>query len=176
MLGTAQPNMRVLANVTVIVIGVIVASIGEIKFVLIGVIFCLAGVVFESSRLAMVDRLLKGSEFKMDPMVSLYYFAPVCACMNGVVALLMEVPLLSTAQIYDLGLFTLLANASIAFMLNLAVVFLVCFTLPVNPLLALNQQPCTNFVLDRKDFCARPHPFRCAQGYPSRRRFNGHLW
>jgi cytochrome c oxidase assembly factor CtaG len=77
----------------------------------------------------MVERLLNGAEFKMDPMVSLYYFAPVCAIMNGSVALFLEVPSLSMAKIYDLGLITLLANASIAFMLNLAVVFLVRFTL-----------------------------------------------
>jgi hypothetical protein len=125
MLGTAQPNMRTLANVMVIVVGVIVASIGEIKFVLIGVIFALLGVMFEATRLAMVERLLSSAEFKMDPMVSLYYFAPVCAIMNGSVALYMELPLITMDKIYDLGLFTLLLNASVAFLLNLAVVFLV---------------------------------------------------
>ncbi|KAF2670916.1 DMT family organic anion transporter [Microthyrium microscopicum] len=124
-LGTAQPNIRTLGNIMVIVVGVIIASIGEIKFVLIGVVFCILGVAFEATRLAMVDRLLNGAEFKMDPMVSLYYFAPVCAVMNGTVALFLEVPSLSMAKIYDLGLMTLLANASVAFMLNLAVVFLI---------------------------------------------------
>jgi hypothetical protein len=117
--------MRTLANVMVIVVGVVVASIGEIKFVVIGVIFAILGVMFEATRLAMVERLLSSAEFKMDPMVSLYYFAPVCALMNGSVALYMEVPLLSMDKIYDLGLFTLLLNASVAFLLNLAVVFLV---------------------------------------------------
>jgi hypothetical protein len=61
----------------------------------------------------------------MDPMVSLYYFAPVCAMMNGMVALFMEIPSLSMAQISDLGFFTLLVNATLAFCLNLSVVFLV---------------------------------------------------
>ncbi|KAG8406863.1 hypothetical protein J3459_018583 [Metarhizium acridum] len=40
----------------------------------------------------MVQRLLSSADFKMDPLVSLYYFAPVCAVMNGVVALLLARP------------------------------------------------------------------------------------
>jgi Triose-phosphate Transporter family len=116
-----------LGNVTAIVVGVIIASIGEIKFVMIGFVCAMLGVAFEATRLAMVERLLSSAEFKMDPMVTLYYFAPVCAIMNGCVALFLEIPSLSMAQVYDLGLFTLLANASIAFCLNLSVVFLVRF-------------------------------------------------
>jgi hypothetical protein len=93
--------------------------------VLFGVVCALLGVAFEATRLAMVERLLSGTEFKMEPMVLLYYFAPVCAVMNGCVALFLEIPKISIDKVMDLGLFTLLANASIAFMLNLAVVFLV---------------------------------------------------
>jgi hypothetical protein len=122
--------MKTFMNVCVIVVGVIVASIGEIKFVTYGVICALLGVAFEATRLAMVERLLNSSEFKMEPLVSLYYFAPVCAIMNGCVALFLEIPNLSVEKVMDLGLFTLLANASVAFMLNVAVVFLVCIFRP----------------------------------------------
>jgi len=93
------------------------------------------GVAFEATRLAMVERLLSSSEFKMDPMVSLYYFAPVCALMNGFVALFVEIPSLSMTQITDIGFSVFLANASIAFCLNLSVVFLVSIfhvAFPVN--------------------------------------------
>jgi len=65
------------------------------------------------------------SEFKMDPLVSLYYFAPVCAIMNGVTALFLEVPNMTLDHVYSVGLFTLLANAMVAFGLNVSVVFLV---------------------------------------------------
>jgi hypothetical protein len=75
----------------------------------------------------MVQRLLSGSEFKMDPLVSLYYFAPVCALMNFSIALIWEVPQVTMEQVYAVGLWTLLLNASIAFMLNVSVVFLVSF-------------------------------------------------
>ena len=115
-----------------IVVGVIIASIGEIQFKMIGFVFAIMGVAFEATRLAMVERLLSSAEFKMDPMVSLYYFAPVCALMNGMVALFMEVPHLSMDKIYDLGFGTLLANATVAFALNLSVVFLVSFVAHVS--------------------------------------------
>ncbi|EAS32421.3 uncharacterized protein CIMG_03445 [Coccidioides immitis RS] len=124
-LGMAPPNMRVLFNVSFIVIGVIIASFGEIHFVLVGFLFQIGGIVFEATRLVMVQRLLSSAEYKMDPLVSLYYFAPVCALMNFVVALAFEAPYVTMEHFQRTGLFTLLANAMVAFLLNVAVVFLI---------------------------------------------------
>lgn len=124
-LGMAPVNLKVLLNVSVIVIGVIIASFGEIKFVFIGFLFQIGGIVFEAIRLVMVQRLLSSAEFKMDPLVSLYYFAPVCAVMNGVTALFLEVPKLTMDHLYNVGILTLIANALVAFLLNVSVVFLI---------------------------------------------------
>ncbi|KAE9979408.1 hypothetical protein BLS_009829 [Venturia inaequalis] len=124
-LGIAPPNMKTLGNVSVIVVGVIIASFGEIRFVLIGFAVQVLGIVCEATRLAMVERLLSSAEFKMDPLVSLYYFAPACAVMNGMMFIILELPKISTEKILDLGLITLLLNASVAFCLNIAVVFLI---------------------------------------------------
>lgn len=126
-LGISPVNLKVLMNVSAIVVGVIIASFGEIKFVLIGFLFQIGGIIFEAIRLVMVQRLLSSAEFKMDPLVSLYYFAPVCAVMNGVTTLFLEAPKMSMTDIYNVGLITLLANAMVAFMLNVSVVFLVSF-------------------------------------------------
>lgn len=73
----------------------------------------------------MVQRLLSSAEFKMDPLVSLYYFAPVCTFMNFCVAIFFELPSIKLEDIYRVGLWTLLANACIAFLLNVSVVFLI---------------------------------------------------
>ncbi|TKA30382.1 hypothetical protein B0A50_02609 [Salinomyces thailandicus] len=121
----SEPSLKTLGNVSLIVVGVVIASIGEIKFVMIGFLFQCGGIVFEAIRLVMVQRLLSGSEFKMDPLVSLYYFAPACALMNGVVSLLFEVPRMTIGDIEKVGYFTFLVNAMIAFMLNVSVVFLI---------------------------------------------------
>lgn len=117
--------MRILLNVSVIVAGVIIASIGEIHFVLLGFIYQIGGICFEATRLVMVQRLLSSPEYKMDPLVSLYYFAPICAILNGFVALIVEVPDMSFEHFQRVGAATLLLNAIVAFLLNVAVVFLV---------------------------------------------------
>lgn len=72
-----QPNIRILGNVSVIVLGIVIASYGEIAFVFVGFVFQACGIVFESIRLVLVQKLLSSAEYKMDPLVSLYYFAPV---------------------------------------------------------------------------------------------------
>jgi hypothetical protein len=117
--------MKTLGNVSFIVIGVVIASMGELKFVMVGFLFQVAGIVFEAVRLVMVQRLLSSAEFKMDPLVSLYYYAPACAVMNGMVLLFTEFPRLTMADIDRVGGLTLLANALVAFLLNVSVVFLV---------------------------------------------------
>ena len=111
-------------------VGVVIASFGEIDFVLTGFLYQVGGIVFEAVRIVMVERLLSGAEFKMDPLVSLYYYAPVCAVMNLTVALFWEIPSVTMEQVYAVGLGTLLLNASVAFCLNVSVVFLVSLLPP----------------------------------------------
>ena len=118
-------NWRKLFNVSFIVLGVMIASFGEIQFVLIGFLFQCGGILFEAIRLVMVQQLLSGAEFKMDPLVSLYYFAPICAVMNGIIALVVEVPKMKFVEVQNVGFSLFILNAMIAFLLNVSVVFLV---------------------------------------------------
>lgn len=124
-LAIDKPNLKILGNVSFIVIGVIVASYGEIAFNLTGFIYQVVGIVFEAIRLVMVQQLLSSAEYKMDPLVSLYYFAPVCAAMNFVMYVIFEGSSLGLSHIARVGLLTLLGNAMVAFCLNVSVVFLV---------------------------------------------------
>ncbi|KAI3397682.1 hypothetical protein diail_10451 [Diaporthe ilicicola] len=121
----APPNVKVLGNVSVIVLGVVIASFGEIKFVLSGFTFQVGGVVFEALRLVLVQRLLSSGDFKMDPLVSLYYFAPACAVTNGLFTALVELPRLTMNDITNLGPMVLFANAFVAFLLNVSGVLLI---------------------------------------------------
>ncbi|KAF7553034.1 hypothetical protein G7Z17_g3909 [Cylindrodendrum hubeiense] len=121
----APPNFRVLGNVSVIVVGIIIASFGEIKFDLTGFIYQVCGILFEALRLVMVQRLLSSAEFKMDPLVSLYYYAPACAVTNGLFTLFIEIPRITMGDIHSLGIYTLIANAIVAFLLNVSVVLLI---------------------------------------------------
>ncbi|KAI9044839.1 TPT-domain-containing protein [Aspergillus affinis] len=123
--GIAPANMRTLGNVMLIVVGVVIASFGEVKFDMFGFLIQIGGIIFEALRLVMVQRLLSSSEFKMDPLVSLYYFAPACAVTNGVVTYFYELPRLTMGDINNLGVATLVANALVAFLLNVSVVLLI---------------------------------------------------
>jgi hypothetical protein len=168
-LGVSAPNLKQFLNVSAIVVGVIIASMGEIHFVTVGVLFQMGGIIFEALRLTMVQRLLSSADYKMDPLVSLYYFAPICAVMNGVVALIWEIPNCTMAEVYNVGLFTFFLNGLCAFMLNVSVVFLVSFPgqeLPVTQLTAFS---------DWQDFRCRPYPLRCSKGYSPGWRFHDDL-
>lgn len=133
-MGIAPVNLKVLGNVSFIVLGVIIASFGELQFVMVGFLFQVAGIVFEAVRLVMVERILSSKEFKMDPLVSLYYYAPACAIMNSMVLVFTELPTLTMNDIHRVGGLTLFANAGVAFLLNVSVVFLVRLTMTLRGL------------------------------------------
>ncbi|KAI1820403.1 triose-phosphate transporter family-domain-containing protein [Xylaria intraflava] len=123
--GMAAPNLNKLLNVSAIVIGVAIASFGELKFDGLGFIIQVTGIVCEALRLVMVQRLLSSDEFKMDPLVSVYYYAPACAVINGFFTILIEAPRMTMGDILHVGLATLVANAFVAFLLNVSVVLLI---------------------------------------------------
>lgn len=150
--------MKTLANVSAIVVGVAIASYGEIKFDWTGFLVQAFGIVCEATRLVMVQRLLSSAEFKMDPMVSLYYYAPACAVINGVITLFVEIPKMTMTDIYDLGMITLVMNAFIAFLLNVAVVLLVSLVLA-------SQHHEADPVTDRQDLSGSLDTIRRSQRY-----------
>ncbi|KAG7571118.1 hypothetical protein FFLO_00943 [Filobasidium floriforme] len=117
-----EPNQRLIGVVAMISLGCCTAAYGELHFVLTGFICQALALCFEASRLVMIEILLHG--MKMDPLVSLYYYAPVCAALNFVIMLLVE----GVEPFYHLervGAFVLFTNAGIAFALNVAAVFLI---------------------------------------------------
>lgn len=158
--GVASPSLKVLGNVSVIVVGVVIASFDEIQFDLTGFLYQLGGITFEALRLVLVQKLLNSAEYKMDPLVSLYYFAPVCALMNGLVSLFTEFPAMTMDDVYHVGIWTLLANAMIAFLLNVAVVFLVYSSA------RLSSTDLTDIFLDQQNILPRLHSVRCPEGHP----------
>lgn len=118
----AEPNKKLAVIVLMISVGVALASHGELHFNFVGFLTQAAAVAFEASRLVMIQMLLHG--LKMDPLVSLHYYAPVCAVINLTVLPFTE----GLAPFYELarvGPAVLLSNAALAFLLNIAAVFLV---------------------------------------------------
>jgi hypothetical protein len=123
--GVASPKLKVLLNVLFIVFGVSLASFGEIKFVWLGFFFQAGGIFAEAVRLILIQILLSDSGQKMDPLVSLYYYAPVCTVMNFLVAAATELHSFQIQDIWRVGIWTLVLNAMLAFLLNGSSVFLI---------------------------------------------------
>ncbi|KAF3760133.1 integral membrane protein [Cryphonectria parasitica EP155] len=123
--GVAHPTRTALLKILLIVFGVMVASVGEIRISWLGVWYQMAGLVFEALRLVMIQVLLAGDGEGMDPLVSLYYFAPVCGAMNLVTVYLTEMQSFDVADFVRVGPTILLFNAMVAFGLNVASVFLI---------------------------------------------------
>jgi len=117
-----EPSKKLAVIVVMISSGVALASHGELKFNMVGFLTQAAAVVFEASRLVMIQILLHG--LKMDPLVSLHYYAPVCAVINLAILPFTE-GLAPFMELMRVGPFILLSNAFVAFLLNVAAVFLV---------------------------------------------------
>ncbi|KAM3438740.1 hypothetical protein MY4824_003042 [Beauveria thailandica] len=123
-LNIASPNLKFLGNVAFIVFGVMIATFGEIQFHLLGFFFQACAIIFGTLRLVLVQRLLSHPELNMDPMVSLYYYAPACALFNGVLTAVIEAPDMRLSDFSNVGVPMLLANAFVAFLLNVSIVLL----------------------------------------------------
>lgn len=140
----SRPRLSTLGNILVITAGVFLSSVGEVSFAWSGFLIHMIGTIAESSRLLLIQALLKGGGGEsqdgkvdveeavrrrgiagMSPLVGLYYFAPVCALLNAFVALLVEIPRFHVADLHRVGVSTLALNSVVAFMLNVAGVFLV---------------------------------------------------
>ncbi|GAA5847828.1 hypothetical protein JCM5353_000214 [Sporobolomyces roseus] len=121
--GLDKLEPRKFIIVIAISFGVALASYGEVAFDMGGFLCQALGILFEAARLVSIQKLLTG--LKMGPLVSLYYFAPVCAGLNMILIPFFE----GSAPFYEVldvvGLPLLLLNASTAFALNCAVVFLI---------------------------------------------------
>ncbi|KAG2156814.1 TPT-domain-containing protein [Suillus bovinus] len=76
----SEPSRKLLLIVLMISSGVAVTSKGERFFSWIGFFIQAGGVGFEATRLVLIQTLLHG--LKMDPLVSLHLYAPVCAVIN----------------------------------------------------------------------------------------------
>ncbi|KAG6875778.1 hypothetical protein C0993_007471 [Termitomyces sp. T159_Od127] len=117
-----EPNRKLLLIVLMISCGVALASHGELHFHLGGFLVQAAAVVFEASRLVLIQIILHN--LKMDPLVSLHYYAPVCAAINLCILPFTE-GLAPFYALSTLGPSILFTNALVAFLLNVAAVFLV---------------------------------------------------
>ncbi|KAH6831075.1 Drug/metabolite transporter superfamily protein [Perilla frutescens var. hirtella] len=113
-------------NMLAISAGVAIAAYGEAKYDSWGVLLQLGAVVFEATRLVLIQILLTSKGINLNPITSLYYVAPSCFAFLSIPWLFVEFPLLRnriSGLEFDFLIFG--TNCVCAFALNLAVFLLV---------------------------------------------------
>merc|ERR1712159_283581 len=73
---TEKFSWKLMGNMSIITIGVMIASYGELRFNMIGFIFQISCLIFESTRLALIQILLQRRGLKLTPITSMYLVSP----------------------------------------------------------------------------------------------------
>ncbi|KAI0166876.1 TPT-domain-containing protein [Hypoxylon sp. FL1284] len=123
--GVEHPTWLKFFYITIIALGVVMASAGEIHFSWPGFVYQVAGILLESVRVTMIQSLVSAEGLSMDPLVSLYYYAPVCAVTNFVLSLASGWSTIEWTHAAEVGFWMLLLNAVVAFLLNVSSVLLI---------------------------------------------------
>ncbi|KAI4379777.1 hypothetical protein MLD38_006030 [Melastoma candidum] len=118
-------HMKTMLNMLSISLGVAIAAYGEAKFDAWGVMLQLGALVFEATRLVMIQILLTSKGINLNPITSLYYVAPCCFVFLLIPWFFVELPILRENSSFHLDFWVFGSNAFCAFGLNLAVFLLV---------------------------------------------------
>uniref|UniRef100_A0A0D6QWM5 Sugar phosphate transporter domain-containing protein n=1 Tax=Araucaria cunninghamii TaxID=56994 RepID=A0A0D6QWM5_ARACU len=114
-----------MANMVGISVGVAIAAYGEAKFNAWGVLLQLGAVIFEATRLVLIQILLTSKGITLNPITTLYYVAPCCLVFLTVPWLFVEFPVLKQASSFHFDYVVFGTNSACAFALNLAVFLLI---------------------------------------------------
>ncbi|KAJ0861265.1 putative sugar phosphate transporter domain, putative sugar phosphate/phosphate translocator [Helianthus annuus] len=116
---------QTMVNMSSISFGVAIAAYGEARFNTWGVMLQLGAVVFEATRLVLIQILLTSKGITFNPITSLYYVAPCCLVFLTIPWVIVEVPRLREMSNFELDFVVFGTNSFCAFALNLAVFLLV---------------------------------------------------
>lgn len=77
--GLEELSGRMFVIMSIISIGVVVASIGEVTIVWVGVVYQMGGVIAEALRLIFIEIFLKKKGVRLNLISMMYYVSP-CRC------------------------------------------------------------------------------------------------
>ncbi|KAG0630564.1 hypothetical protein M758_1G187900 [Ceratodon purpureus] len=118
---TDKPRCDIFWNMVLISAGVIIASMGEVHFNIIGFIFQIAGILAEALRLVLTQVLLQKKGLSLNPITSLYYIAPCSFFFLAIPWAFLERPMMMDAEVVKFDIWIFGSNALCALALNLAV-------------------------------------------------------
>merc|ERR1719482_2094301 len=106
-----------------VVLGLLLTTVGEMDFSLLGFTFQMMGTLSDSLRLALTKVLLSSKHaVKMDPMSALYFSSPTMLAILTTPMILIDAKYMTLAKVWDMK-FVLVTNALVAFGLNMTSMF-----------------------------------------------------
>jgi len=123
MLGLEKGTMSNTFAVMTVVTGLLMTTVGELDFAWLGFMFQMAGTVSDSLRLSLTKIILSSKHaVKMDPMSALYFFSPTVVLILSIPMYFVDFQRLTLVKVWEMK-FVLLANAVLAFSLNMTSMF-----------------------------------------------------
>ncbi|TVU43479.1 hypothetical protein EJB05_09954, partial [Eragrostis curvula] len=126
--GLEEMSYKMLAIMSVISVGVIVASVGEITISWVGVVYQMGGVVAEALRLIFIEIFLKKKGVKLNLISMMYYVSPCSAVCLFIPWLFLEKPKMDDSISWNFPPFTLFLNCLCTFVLNMSVFLVISRT------------------------------------------------
>lgn len=119
--GTQQWSLPVVKCLGVISFGMMVTSLGEMNFHLLGFVMQVTALIAEGLRINILELRLKAQGYKLNALSSVVVFAPMVAVMLFVSALLFDRSAFNAEQIGEVGIGVFSVNAFMAFLLNVVI-------------------------------------------------------
>ncbi|XP_015080618.1 probable sugar phosphate/phosphate translocator At3g14410 isoform X1 [Solanum pennellii] len=126
--GLEMMSCRMLLIMSVISLGVLVASYGEIDINWVGVVYQMGGVVGEALRLIFMEILVKRKGLKLNPISVMYYVSPCSALCLLVPWICLEKPKMDEQRTWSFQPLILTLNSLCTFALNLSVFLVIQHT------------------------------------------------
>ncbi|KAL5716150.1 hypothetical protein ACHQM5_017879 [Ranunculus cassubicifolius] len=126
--GLEVMSLRMLLIMSVISVGVLVASYGEINVNWIGVVYQMGGVVGEALRLIFMEIFVKRKGLKLNPISMMYYVSPCSAICLFIPWIFLEMPKIAENGPWSFQPVVLTLNSLCTFALNLSVFLVISHT------------------------------------------------
>lgn len=123
MLGLEKGTFSTTLAVIMVVAGLLLTTVGEFDFSLLGFMFQMGGTLADSLRLSLTKIVLSSNHaVKLDPMSTLFFASPTMLIILSVPVYFIDLPHLTIGKIWSLK-FVMVTNALLAFGLNMTSMF-----------------------------------------------------
>jgi len=121
LLGTQTWSVPVAKTLAVITLGLIIATIEEVKFDARGFLLQLAALLSEAVRINLLEVRLKSAGYRLNPLSSMKIFAPLIMVILGSLMVVLDPAAMDVEAIRAIGYGTFALNGAVACCLNLSV-------------------------------------------------------